>query len=69
MSILIRTLRVPVFPDLKSKMDLETTFEEYSKAAQTAFDYANVNNTSNRIKVHHGIYKAFRKQSSLNSQL
>ena len=69
MSILIRTLRVPVFPDLRSKGELETTFEEYSKAAQTAFDYANDNNISNRIKVHHGMYKAFRKQSSLNSQL
>ncbi|MCE7733466.1 MAG: IS200/IS605 family element transposase accessory protein TnpB, partial [Candidatus Heimdallarchaeota archaeon] len=69
MSILIRTLRVPVFPDLKSKEKLETTFEEYSKAAQTAFDFAYNNNTSNRIRVHHGIYKTFRKQSSLNSQL
>ncbi|MCE7734284.1 MAG: hypothetical protein GPJ54_05345, partial [Candidatus Heimdallarchaeota archaeon] len=69
MSILLRTLRVPVFPDIKSKELLETTFEEYSKAAQTAFDYANANNTTNRIKVHHGIYKSFRKQSSLNSQL
>ncbi len=69
MSILLRTIRVPVFPDIESKELLETTFEEYSKAAQTAFDYANTNNTSNRIKVHHGIYKAFRKQSSLNSQL
>ncbi|MCE7736089.1 MAG: hypothetical protein GPJ54_14500, partial [Candidatus Heimdallarchaeota archaeon] len=69
MSIQIRTLRVQVFPDIKSKELLETTFEEYSKAAQTAYDYANTNNTSNRIKVHHGFYKAFRKQSSLNSQL
>ncbi|MCE7736571.1 MAG: IS200/IS605 family element transposase accessory protein TnpB [Candidatus Heimdallarchaeota archaeon] len=69
MSILIRTLRVPVFPDDKSKEQLKTTFKEYSKAAQTAFDYANANNTTNRIKVHHGIYKSFRKQSSLNSQL
>ncbi|MCE7737697.1 MAG: hypothetical protein GPJ54_22590 [Candidatus Heimdallarchaeota archaeon] len=69
MSNLIRTLRVPVFPDLKSKELLETTFEEYSRAAQTAYDFANTNNTSNRIKVHHGMYKTFRKQSSLNSQL
>lgn len=69
MSVLIRTLRVPVFPDEKSKELLKTTFEEYSKAAQTAYDYAKTHNTINRIKVHHGIYKLFRKQSPLNSQL
>lgn len=69
MSVQIRILRVPVFPDEKTKEQLEKTFVEYSKAAQTAYDYANANNTTNRIKVHHGIYKSFRKQSSLNSQL
>ena len=67
MSVQIRTLRIPIFPDEKTKEQLEKTLDEYSKAAQTAYDYAN--NTTNRIKVHHGIYKAFRKQSSLNSQL
>ncbi len=67
--MLIRTLRVPVYPDKHAKKELKITFYQYSKAAQTAFDYTNTNNTSNRIKVHHGMYKSFRKQSSLNSQL
>ena len=69
MNILIRTLRVPVYPDEQTMKVLENTFEEYSKAAQTAYDYAYTNKTSNRIKIHHAIYKSFREQSSLNSQL
>jgi IS605 OrfB family transposase len=42
---------------------------EYSKAAQMAFNYGISNNTTSRIKIHHGIYKDFRKKSTLNSQL
>jgi IS605 OrfB family transposase len=68
-SILTRTLRVPVYPDRQIKQKLERTFQEYSKAAQVAYDYAYTNDTANRIKIHHGIYKPFRQQSSLNSQL
>ncbi|MHA2029971.1 MAG: hypothetical protein ACW99A_01805 [Candidatus Kariarchaeaceae archaeon] len=69
MSVLVRTLKVPVYPDDKVKHELEKTFKEYYKAVQAAYDYAFKNQASNRIKVHHGFYKSFRKQSSLNSQL
>jgi IS605 OrfB family transposase len=62
-------LKVPVYPDDQTKLELERTFHEYSKAAQTAFNYAYTNGTSNRIKIHHAIYKLFRQQSPLNSQL
>jgi IS605 OrfB family transposase len=43
--------------------------KEYSKAAQTAYNYGITNNTSSRIKIHHGMYKDFRKKYTLNSQL
>ena len=33
------------------------------------FNYGLSNKTFSRIKIHHGIYKDFRKQSPLNSQL
>jgi len=68
-SILTRTLRVQVYPEKQIKKELERTFEEYSKAAQVAYNYAYTNDTSNRIKIHHAIYKSVREKSSLNSQL
>ena len=69
MRTLTRTLRIPVNPDEKTSNLLIETMKVYSKAAQMAFNHGISNNTSSRVKIHHGIYKDFRKQSTLNSQL
>ncbi|MCE7733227.1 MAG: IS200/IS605 family element transposase accessory protein TnpB [Candidatus Heimdallarchaeota archaeon] len=69
MRTLTRTLRIPVKLDDETTKILIETMKEYSKAAQMVFNYGLSNNTSSRVKIHHGIYKDFRKQSTLNSQL
>jgi len=69
LSFLVRTLRVPAYPDDRVRVQLDKTFKEYSRAAQLAYDYGFAKNTTNRIKIHHAIYRIFREQSSLNSQL
>ncbi|OLS25385.1 MAG: hypothetical protein HeimC2_18420 [Candidatus Heimdallarchaeota archaeon LC_2] len=69
MRTLIRTLRIPAKLDENTKNILVKTMEEYSKAVQMGFNYGLSNKTFSRIKIHHGIYKDFRKQSPLNSQL
>ncbi len=69
MRTLTRTLRIPVKPDENTCIILIDTMKEYSKAAQMGYNYGLSNKTFSRIKIHHGIYKDFRKQSPLNSQL
>ncbi|MCE7734858.1 MAG: IS200/IS605 family element transposase accessory protein TnpB [Candidatus Heimdallarchaeota archaeon] len=69
MRTLTRTLRIPVKSDENTTKILVDTMKEYSKAAQMGYNYGLSNKTTSRVKIHHGIYKDFRKQSPLNSQL
>jgi len=66
---LTRTIKVPAFPENGSFELLSATMQEYSKAAQMAYNFGKSNRTHNRVKIHHGMYYPFRQTSTLNSQL